>query len=181
MAKTTSIAERYWAKVDSSAGPDECWPWIGCRDPAGYGRMRDGTLFPGGRGRVAGATRIGYRLLFGPIPDGHGILHHCDNPPCMNPRHWFTGTAADNNADMTAKRRNGGWKTAGDRHGSRLHPERILRGEDQPTSKLSAGQVVEIRSRYAAGGVSQYALAAEFGITQSAVSHIVSRRSWQHI
>jgi len=28
---------RFWAKVDTSAGPEECWPWIGPRDATGYG------------------------------------------------------------------------------------------------------------------------------------------------
>lgn len=90
--------ERYWSYVDTSGGPEACWPWTGVRTKRGYGMFTTGNV------RHL-ATRWGYRNRIGPIPDGHGILHHCDNPPCQNDRHWFTGTQADNIADMIRKGR----------------------------------------------------------------------------
>lgn len=47
------------------------------------------------------------------------------------------------------------------------------------TSKLTAEQVAEIRRRYAAGGIYQYQLAAEFGVVQNAIHSIVSGKSWR--
>jgi DNA-binding MarR family transcriptional regulator len=41
-------------------------------------------------------------------------------------------------------------------------------------TKLTNEQVTDIRQRYAAGGVTQYALAAEYGIDQGHVSAIVN-------
>lgn len=187
--KRTPIEDRYWAKVDKGGSvpphrPElgSCWPWTGSCDKDGYaGNFWDGTYLPNGRGNYVRAGRWAYRHFVGPIPEGHGILHHCDNPPCMNFAHWFTGTNADNTADREAKERGGGWKTAGDANGARLHPERMPRGEDHEMAKLTEVQVREIRRRYAAGGIFQYTLAAEFGVAQTLISAIVRRKIWQHI
>jgi len=46
---------------------------------------------------------------------------------------------------------------------------------------LTEQQVIEIRSRYAAGAASQSSLAAEYGIHQNSVSRIVRRASWRHV
>lgn len=93
-----TTAERFWAKVDKSAGANACWPWTASRSPKGYGKfMLDGTP------RVA--SRLAWQLTFGPIEDGFYVLHHCDNPSCCNPAHLWLGTKAENNADMIRKGR----------------------------------------------------------------------------
>jgi hypothetical protein len=104
------------------------------------------------------------------------VLHHCDNPPCVRPDHLFLGTHADNMRDMTAKRR----EARGERHGSRVRPERILRGEQLPHTRLTAEDVAAIHVRLRAGE-RQRAVAAEFGVTQSLISLIVQRKVWAHL
>jgi thymidine kinase len=54
-------------------------------------------------------------------------------------------------------------------------------GERNGKAVLTEGDVRVIRERYAAGGVSQRALAAEFGVNQSNISAIIRRRSWRHV
>ena len=54
-------------------------------------------------------------------------------------------------------------------------------GEDSGTAKLTNGQVLDIRSRYAAGGVRQIDLANEFGIGRATVGKIVRGERWRHI
>lgn len=45
--------------------------------------------------------------------------------------------------------------------------------------KLSPEAADQIRTRYAAGGISQQALADEYGVSQNMVSHIVLGRGWK--
>lgn len=65
----------------------------------------------------------------------------------------------------------------GDRHSSRTRPESVLRGEKHPAASLSDAQVRAIRERYAAGGVTHRALAAEYGCCGSLVSMIVNHKT----
>lgn len=53
------------------------------------------------------AHRCAWRLWRGPIPEGKLVLHHCDNPRCINPDHLYLGTDADNVRDREARGRGG--------------------------------------------------------------------------
>jgi hypothetical protein len=147
--------ERFWARVDKSRGPSECWPWMGSR---GRGKMGHGCAW--WDGRSVSTHRLAWELTFGPIPAGEGyhgtcICHRCDNPPCCNPAHLFVGSNADNVRDRDLKGRT--------THG---------RG------KVTPEQVIEIRRR-AALGESMRALGRAFGISHPAVSEIVSGATWR--
>jgi HNH endonuclease len=91
------------------------------------------------------------------VPDGLLVCHTCDNPPCVLPDHLFIGTDADNNAD------------------------RLSKGRYDSIAKLTEADVREIRSRYAAGGVTQRALAEEFGVIHQTIHSIIRRKNWKHI
>lgn len=69
----------------------------------------------------------------------------------------------------------------GDQHYSRMRPERLARGERHGQAKLTAEKVIEMRRRYAAGGVSQRQLARDYGVTRLTVSRILEGRLWRHI
>ncbi len=160
------LAEQFEQYVDRSGGPDACWLWTRTRDDRGYGRIYTPT-----RQRSERAHRIAYELAHGPITDGMSVCHHCDNPPCCNPAHLFLGTHSDNMRDMVAKGRDS----------ARTKPERCPRGECHGSAKLTETKVREIRRRYAAGGVSQSALASEYGVTQWSICMVTRGRSWAHI
>lgn len=168
-----SVSERFWEKVSRSDSANGCWLWTANRDRKGYGKMGGG----GRLGPTLAAHRVSWELHFGLIPNGLFVLHHCDNPPCVNPSHLFLGTMLDNNHDMWEKGRG----MFGDRHGLRLHPERVARGERQGGAKLTENQVREIRQRYAAGGLSMKQLADEYGVTFSPVQKIISGSGWRHL
>jgi|SRR5215211_5029675 len=79
--KTTEI-ERFWSKVDTSNGPDACWPWLGSRNDRGYSQFR--TTHPR---RVVKAHRYAYEVTCGSVPPEHEVHHDCRNRSCCNPRH----------------------------------------------------------------------------------------------
>ena len=178
-----------------------CLEWTGARQSDGYGV----TL---ANGKHAQAHRVAWEFERGTIPDGICVLHHCDNPLCVNVEHLFLGTRVDNNADRDAKGRlvvpRGDAHYArlhpdklarGDRHGSRthpeslprgdlhplrIHPERAARGERVGGAKLTEANVRRIFDLKHMGWTG-VRLAAEFGVSKSSMSAILKRKTWAHV
>lgn len=160
-----SPEERFWAKVDKSAGPEGCWPWTGRRYPKGYGSV----WFAGGE---RGTHVVACELAHGPPPfEGAQALHSCDNRPCCNTAHLRWGSHVENMRDMVER----GRSATGDRNGSRTKPESLARGEENPQAKLSAEDVVAIR---AAGG-SVRSIAEQFGVSSSLIHQIKAGKIWR--
>jgi hypothetical protein len=162
---------RFWKWVDKSAGEDSCWIWIGGHSTEGYGCFAlDGH-------RSIGAHCASWILHNGAIPKGLFVLHECDNPPCVNPRHLKLGTHGQNCADMVAR----GRSCVGDRQWQRKYPHLRKRGSRHHNSKLIEEQVLEIRRAYSAREENQYELAARFGVSQVLIGKIINRIAWSHI
>lgn len=68
-------------------------------------------------------------------------------------------------------------------HGAALAEKRATRraGASVGSARLSDGDVRMIRARYAAGGVTQRALAREYGISQHAIGRVLRRMTWGHV
>ncbi len=156
-----TLEDRFWAKVNKAA-PGECWPWTASRVRTGYGRLRVGSVRDGTR-RTALAHRVSWELANGHVPFGLCVLHRCDFRACVNPAHLFLGNHQENTADMIAK-------------GRRCDQ----RGERHPAAKLTADDVIDIRTIYAFGAT-QTDIAYTYGVTCQSIWDIVHRINWRHV
>lgn len=75
-----------------------CWEWCGKLDRYGYGSL---TV----HGKLYKAHRYSYEQYYGAFDSSLHVLHHCDNPKCVNPQHLFLGTNRDNIEDKVNKGR----------------------------------------------------------------------------
>ncbi len=108
-AQEKTPEEKFWESTDKRT-EEECWPWVG--STRGNDRWKYGIIWM--NGKLESAHRFSWVLFNGAIPalkdaDSRGtcILHKCDNPLCVNPKHLFPGTHKDNMRDKLAKNRDG--------------------------------------------------------------------------
>ncbi len=178
---------RFNSKVDRSPGQGpkgDCHRWIGGLWKNGYGRFK-------ARRKDLKAHRVALFLCTGVDPFPLLACHTCDWEPCCNGTHLFRGTVEENVRDRDRK----GRTASGDRNGSRLHPERLARGDNHYAhitpgvregakngrAILSNEQVLEIRCRHANGDVSFADLGREFNLTKENIGMIVRRQTWKHV
>ena len=178
--------DRFWAKVQIPSDKTQCWNWTACKEQRfGHGIIRINH-------KNIKTHRFSWELHYGKIPDNLCVLHHCDNPPCVNPNHLFLGTLLDNNKDRDRKNRqarglrSGAYthperRAVGLRNGKYTHPEKTPRGERNGMSKLTKEQVIEIRKKYIPQKYSLSKLAKEFGTEKTTIAQIIKRLTWKHI
>ena len=168
---TRPLHERLWEKVDRTGGPESCWLWIGSKANR-YGKLEVA-------GKARGVHVISWELRHGPVPDGLCVCHNCpggDNPYCVNPAHLFLGSNAENIRDRDRK----GRTARGAKSGKHTHPESTARGSQHGRAKITEHDVRAIRIA-AAAGTTYKAIAARFGISDSAIGFIVHQKTWRHV
>ncbi|MCP4042048.1 MAG: helix-turn-helix domain-containing protein [Gammaproteobacteria bacterium] len=147
----TNLKRRFFSKVRFES---DCWEWIGSRS-SGYGMIGSG----GALGPNVLAHRLSWKIHVGDIPDGLDILHSCDNRGCVNPRHLFPGTHADNMLDMCKKMRQ-------------------RRSDGSPP--FEPHQIREMREMKSKG-LNQTEIGNAFGVTQGAISRIMSGKTYRWV
>lgn len=151
-AKAQDWRPRFWSKVDRRSS-SECWEWQASKDPFGYG-----VFAMAGSNDLHRAHRVSWMLHNGRKPGRRCVLHQCDNPPCVNPHHLRLGDRAQNARE-------------------RVERNRQKKGSDNARSKLTESEVKLILS---APGL-QKDIAACFGVHQSTISNIRTKKNWGHI
>ena len=119
---------------------DGCWDWRGHLQGNGYGWINS---------RVYGsvyAHRVSHDIFNGPVPPGLHVLHSCDRPICVQPRHLSAGTHAQNMREA-------------------LERGRVSRRGPKPS--LNDEQVAEIL----ASPLSTYKLAPVYGVSYQTIWH----------
>jgi hypothetical protein len=127
---------------------NECWGWGASFNYKGYPLIT-----------WQGKTYLAQRLVSKP-PKYLQIRHSCDNPGCMNQRHWSHGTAKQNSDDKFKRGR------VDDR-----------RGMKNGHAALTDVEVQQIR----AIGRNYRQLSKQFGVGKSNISRIINRLSWTHV
>lgn len=151
---------RFWSKVTKTR---KCWLWTGSRSATfGYGVIS--IKMQNGEPRPLAAHRVSWALTYGVDPFNSCVLHRCDTPSCVNPKHLFLGTRADNNADRDRKGR-----TSHSSHG-KGRP-----GELNGRAKLSARDVIEIRH----SSLLLREIVNKFGISKTQACRVRRGEGWK--
>ena len=148
--------QRFWANIRKEK---DCWLWVGTKDTNGYGQFSI-------NGRAVLVHRFSYELHKGKIPKPdkrsyHGtcVLHTCDIPNCVKPKHLILGTQIDNIKDRDIKMR------------LSCKLNKHLANQIRETYKMG----LEIASKR----VSQYYLAEKYGVSRGTIEDIILNRTWK--
>lgn len=154
--KVTMKKEDLWDYVDYAAH-NEYWEWMRYKLHSGNSY---GVMVIEGKNEMA--HRMAQELTNGKILKGLFVLHHCDNPPCVNPDHLYIGTRQDNADDMCRRGRS-------------------AKGMDNGRSKLSDNNVLEIRKVYQLNRYTYKEIGAMYGVSYHVIFCIIKNKTWKHL
>lgn len=144
----------FWTKVNKSGGEDACWYW------------EAGAIYEYGQVRMGDKRKLAHRVSYELEHDIHLdsdilVLHKCDEPRCVNPKHLFLGTHQDNVQDRVNKgRTRTGYDTGNLKH----------------ECKYSDSVVMDMRERHVKGA-SIPQISKELGIPYGTVYSIIKKRA----
>ena len=136
-----SERQRFFEKVDIGEIGD-CWIWMAQVNLDGYGRFKS-------NGRMVLAHRYAYEMFVGPIPAEYPcVLHDCDVPACVNPRHLHVGTHQDNMRELVERNRcwrgSKGQSLPGERNGRAVLTEEDVHDIRRLSNSLTQRQIASI-------------------------------------
>ncbi len=149
-------------------GTDECWGWKGSFDSSGYGKIRKPR--ERSKNEYIRAHRFSFEYQVRALKPGELVLHECNNPPCTNPNkgHLYAGTHKDNHDDAVKR---------GTSYRGTLP---VLRGDENPSAKITLAQAKQIRELLAQGKW-KVDIARELGCSYQTVNNIAIGKTWKHL
>lgn len=142
----------FWSHVDKPDA-DACWNWQLAKDKDGYGVSKF-------NGKKIAAHRLSFYFATGKLSE-LWILHKCDNPSCVNPKHLYEGTNRENVRDRTER-----------------NPYQL--GENNNRAKLTADKVRQARLLHQEG--CRFSdLARQFGVVKGVIRAAILRETWRHV
>lgn len=153
MVAKKSLIEKFWNKINRSG---KCWIWTGCVNNGGYGTF-------GLNGKYTMAHRFSWEFYNNQkIPLGYSVMHTCDNPRCVNPKHLTIGTMKDNMQDSKKKGRS-------------------CFGEKNAMAKLTETQVLEIKSLIKSNLYLIKDIAIRYNVSHRHVLQIKNGVRWRYL
>ena len=190
--------DRFWKYFWShTLKVDRCLEWCG--------RYAKGSPTCHWDGKTsASVRRVVYRLAIGDLDDDHIIVSTCRNRRCVRHSHLERVTIEEFRVILANERATGdrhwsrlrperlprgdrSWQhthpertVRGDNHWSRLRPERVLRGEKHGMAVLTEEKVRQIREMRQSG-MSGGAIARAVDINEHTVWSVIYRHTWKHV
>ena len=130
-----------------------CMEWQGGLNKEGYGACCVYGLF-----KSQLLHREVFALVYGSRPSV--VMHACDNPRCINPKHLFAGSPEANLIDKLLKGKQ-------------------ARGEQNGNSKLTEAEVKRIRHMHRNGTGTYLEIGMTFGVSRSTVWRVVTETHWK--
>jgi hypothetical protein len=93
------------------------------------------------------------------LPEDSAVMHICDRPSCINPKHLVLGTKEDNRKDMVRKGRQ-------------------VKGERQHLARLNEQIVKRIRKDKTSNNV---VLAKKYGVSPPTIRYARIKSTWKHV
>lgn len=143
-----------------------CWNWMGT--------LNRGAKKQYGSIKVDGKSISAHRFSWefynnSKVPNGMVVMHKCDNPKCVNPMHLRVGTHEENMMDMLSKNRQA--------KGNDFVNRKPAKGSKNGLAKLTELQAMEIFKDTR----SQREIGLQYGVSQTVVHNIKSKKTWKEI
>jgi hypothetical protein len=130
-----------------------CKLWTGSLNTRGYGHKRV-------HGKLERVHRLAYAELHGPIIGGTVICHHCNVKSCYEITHLYPGTQQENVQQAVADG---------------------LMGKLNPVQVQELREKMKVQVAWGEKGRALRKLAAEYGVTSSALRSILRNETWQGV